>query len=54
MEYRVIRSHESIKVFEEIVNNHINEGWEPLGGFQIDCAWKHQAMIRRDYEELNS
>lgn len=50
MEYKIIESaHKSI--VEEKVNEHIQNGWEPLGGISVatNSHWYAQAIIKKEH-----
>jgi hypothetical protein len=52
MEYKIVEALEAKKL-QQAVNEHIQDGWEPLGGVAIGCSsisvnWTYcQAMVRK-------
>lgn len=57
MKYRILTAH-TPKEIEQVVQLHLNEGWEPLGGVSV-TAWvepaalppENEAEYVRDYDE---
>jgi Domain of unknown function (DUF1737) len=53
MEYKVIEAKDEAIKLQEAVNQHIQEGWEPVGGVAVGYSpqscnwWFYQAMIKK-------
>jgi hypothetical protein len=53
MEYKILEADGEAQKLEEMVNSHIADGWEPIGGLcvvnshSLNTWWYYQAMIRR-------
>jgi hypothetical protein len=55
MEYKIISCtawamETAIKVLEKKINDYTKEGWEPIGGFNMNVinGYVYQAIIKRD------
>jgi hypothetical protein len=52
MEYKVVEAKDEASKLQEAVNEHIQEGWVPVGGVAVGYSpqsynwWFYQAMIR--------
>ena len=52
MKYLIVEA-TSARVLQEKVQQHIDEGWEPLGGLSVatygaGAWWYYQALIKRE------
>jgi Domain of unknown function (DUF1737) len=53
MEYKVIEAKDESTILQEAVNQHIQEGWAPIGGVAVVYSpdsldwWFYQAMIKK-------
>src|SRR5262245_18407786 len=60
VEYEVIESNKSAQKLESVVNERMEEGWEPVGGIAVVYApqsmtwWYYQAMIKKPRDRRRS
>jgi hypothetical protein len=57
VQYIVVEELDDIETFQAKVNEHLRDGWKPLGGVAVVCAsatedyagwWFYQAMIKAE------